>query len=105
MASKRTPTLFVNGRRIVQAMDWPNLKAIIDNEIEYQKTAKNAGEDCGCDTEVEPARPAASQQDIVTSEEVDAKQLGVAGFACEDSSLGAAVFVLASGWHWAAAPD
>ena len=44
-----TPTLFVNGRRIAQAIDWPNLQSIIDYEIEYQKTAKNAGEDCGCD--------------------------------------------------------
>jgi protein-disulfide isomerase len=41
-----TPTLFVNGRRIAQAVDWPNLRAIIDYEIEYQKTAKNAGEAC-----------------------------------------------------------
>jgi protein-disulfide isomerase len=44
-----TPTLFINGRRIAQTIDWPNLKSIIDYEIEYQKTAKNAGEDCGCD--------------------------------------------------------
>jgi protein-disulfide isomerase len=44
-----TPTLFINGRRIGQTIDWPNLKQIIDFEIEYQKTAKNAGEDCGCD--------------------------------------------------------
>jgi protein-disulfide isomerase len=44
-----TPTLFINGRRIAQAIDWPNLRSIIDYEIEYQKTAKNAGEDCGCD--------------------------------------------------------
>jgi protein-disulfide isomerase len=44
-----TPTLFINGRRIAQTIDWANLKAIIDYEIEYQKTAKNAGEDCGCD--------------------------------------------------------
>ncbi|MBZ5724176.1 MAG: thioredoxin domain-containing protein [Acidobacteriia bacterium] len=44
-----TPTLFINGRRLSNGIDWPNLKAIIDNEIEYQKTAKNAGEDCGCD--------------------------------------------------------
>jgi protein-disulfide isomerase len=44
-----TPTLFINGRRIGQSIDWPNLKAIIDYEIEYQKTAKDAGEDCGCD--------------------------------------------------------
>lgn len=46
----RTPTLFVNGRRIASAIDWPNLKQVIDFELEYQKTAKNAGENCGCDT-------------------------------------------------------
>jgi len=44
-----TPTLFVNGRRLVGKTDWPTLRAIIDFEIEYQKTAKNAGEDCGCE--------------------------------------------------------
>jgi protein-disulfide isomerase len=47
-----TPTLFVNGRRIAQTIDWPNLRSIIDYEIEYQKTAKNAGEDCGCTLEL-----------------------------------------------------
>jgi protein-disulfide isomerase len=45
----QTPTLFVNGRKLDGAIDWPNLKSIIDYEIEYQKTAKNAGEDCGCE--------------------------------------------------------
>ena len=45
----QTPTLFVNGRRIPGQVDWNQLKNIIDYEIEYQKTAKNAGEDCGCD--------------------------------------------------------
>ena len=45
----QTPTLFVNGRRVPGQADWPALKNIIDYEIEYQKTAKNAGEDCGCD--------------------------------------------------------
>ncbi len=44
-----TPTLFVNGRRMVGTVQWPDLKRVIDYEIEYQKTAKNAGEDCGCD--------------------------------------------------------
>ncbi len=44
-----TPTLFVNGRRLPGAIEWQNLKSIIDYEIEYQKTAKNAGEDCGCE--------------------------------------------------------
>ncbi len=48
-----TPTLFVNGRRIAQTIDWPNLRSIIDYEIEYQKTAKNAGEDCGCELKLD----------------------------------------------------
>ena len=43
-----TPTTFVNGRRMVGTLQWPDLKRVIDYEIEYQKTAKNAGEDCGC---------------------------------------------------------
>ncbi len=55
----RTPTLFVNGRRIASTIDWPNLKSIIDFELEYQKTAKNAGENCGCDTRLQlPGMPA-----------------------------------------------
>jgi protein-disulfide isomerase len=45
----QTPTIFVNGRRLAGTMDWANLKMVIDYEIGYQKTAKNAGEDCGCD--------------------------------------------------------
>jgi protein-disulfide isomerase len=44
-----TPTLFVNGRRLPSQVAWPDLRQIIDQEIEYQKTAKNAGEDCGCE--------------------------------------------------------
>ncbi len=47
-----TPTLFVNGRRIGQSIEWSNLKSIIDYEIEYQKTAHNAGDDCGCDLQL-----------------------------------------------------
>jgi protein-disulfide isomerase len=43
-----TPTLFVNGRRMVGSVQWGDVKRVIDFEIEYQKTAKNAGEDCGC---------------------------------------------------------
>lgn len=45
----QTPTTFINGRRLAGAMAWNDLKFIIDYEIGYQKTAKNAGEDCGCD--------------------------------------------------------
>jgi protein-disulfide isomerase len=55
-----TPTLFINGRRIAQTIDWPNLRSIIDYEIEYQKTAKNAGEDCGCELQLN--LPGAPQQ-------------------------------------------
>ena len=47
-----TPTMFINGRRISQTIDWPNLKSIIDMEIEYQKVAKNAGDDCGCEVKL-----------------------------------------------------
>ena len=47
-----TPTIFVNGRRLVGQVAWPNLRQIIDFEIEYQKTARNAGEDCGCDVDL-----------------------------------------------------
>lgn len=53
-----TPTLFVNGRRISNTIDWASLKNIIDYEIEYQKTAHNAGDDCGCDLELKlPGAP------------------------------------------------
>jgi protein-disulfide isomerase len=44
-----TPTIFVNGRKLEGQIGWPELREIIDLEIEYQKSAKNAGEDCGCD--------------------------------------------------------
>jgi protein-disulfide isomerase len=55
-----TPTLFINGRRMVGKIDWPTLRQIIDNEIEYQKTAKDAGEDCGCEIKLDlPGVPAA----------------------------------------------
>lgn len=55
-----TPTLFINGRRIAQTVDWPTLKNIIDYEIEYQKTAHDAGDDCGCTLELKvPGMPTA----------------------------------------------
>jgi protein-disulfide isomerase len=43
------PTLFINGRRVVGNQGWPALRQVIDYEIEYQKTAHDAGEDCGCE--------------------------------------------------------
>ncbi len=47
-----TPTLFINGRRVPGSLQWEQLKQIIDYEIEYQKVAKNAGDDCGCEVSV-----------------------------------------------------
>jgi protein-disulfide isomerase len=56
----QTPYLFINGRRLMGQRSWPELRQIIDFEIEYQKTAKNAGEDCGC--EVSLPSPLGTQQ-------------------------------------------
>jgi protein-disulfide isomerase len=47
-----TPTVYVNGRKLVGQIAWPQLRQIIDYEIDYQKTAKNAGEDCGCELKI-----------------------------------------------------
>jgi protein-disulfide isomerase len=43
-----TPTLFVNGRKLAGSMSWEQLKKIIDLEIKYQATAKNAGDTACC---------------------------------------------------------
>jgi len=37
-----TPTLFLNGRRLVGNYPWPNIDQIINGELSYQKTAQNA---------------------------------------------------------------
>ena len=47
-----TPTLFVNGRRLGGAVEWDQLKAIVDFELEYQEVTHNAGDDCGCSAEI-----------------------------------------------------
>ncbi len=41
-----TPTTFVNGRRLTDSLPWPNFEDLINQEMDYQKTAKNAGEKC-----------------------------------------------------------
>ncbi|HYL74091.1 MAG TPA: thioredoxin domain-containing protein [Bryobacteraceae bacterium] len=41
-----TPTIFINGRRLVGNYPWVNLEQIINGELNYQKTAQNAGEKC-----------------------------------------------------------
>jgi protein-disulfide isomerase len=38
----QTPTLFINGRRLVGAVDWMEVKAVIDHEIEYRKRSLTA---------------------------------------------------------------
>jgi protein-disulfide isomerase len=47
-----TPTLFINGRKLGGSHKWEQLKQVIDYEIEYQKVAKDAGDDCGCEVSV-----------------------------------------------------
>jgi len=41
-----TPTMFINGRRLVGNYPWVNLEQIIKGELNYQQSAKNAGEKC-----------------------------------------------------------
>jgi protein-disulfide isomerase len=41
-----TPTMFINGRRLIGAYPWQNLQQIIEGELNYQKTAQNASEKC-----------------------------------------------------------
>lgn len=41
-----TPTMYINGRKLGGYVPWENLKQIIEFEIGYQATAKNAGECC-----------------------------------------------------------
>jgi protein-disulfide isomerase len=36
-----TPTLFLNGRRLIGNYPWPNIEQIINGELNYQKTAHN----------------------------------------------------------------
>ncbi|MDZ4796683.1 MAG: thioredoxin domain-containing protein [Bryobacteraceae bacterium] len=40
-----TPTMYVNGRKLVGQAPWPQLKAVIEHEIEYAKT-HGGGEKC-----------------------------------------------------------
>lgn len=41
-----TPTIFLNGRRLVGNYPWPNLEQIINGELNYQKTAQTTAEKC-----------------------------------------------------------
>ncbi len=52
-----TPTLFINGRRVAAQLSWPQLRAIIAGEIEYQKTARNAGDTACCEVKLPSPLP------------------------------------------------
>jgi protein-disulfide isomerase len=52
-----TPTMFVNGRKIPYSITWENLKQVIEFEINYQRTAQNAGEACCTVTLPNPLAP------------------------------------------------
>jgi len=46
-----TPTIFLNGRKLVGNYPWTNLEQLINFETDYQKTAQNAGEKC-CEVKI-----------------------------------------------------
>ena len=41
-----TPTIFLNGRRLVGNYPWPNLEQIVNGELNYQKEVKAAADKC-----------------------------------------------------------
>jgi protein-disulfide isomerase len=41
-----TPTLFINGRRLVGNYPWQNLEQVIRQELDYQSASADAGEKC-----------------------------------------------------------
>jgi protein-disulfide isomerase len=47
-----TPTLFINGRRLVGNYPWPNMEQIVNGELNYQKTVEKTAE--------KPAAPSAN---------------------------------------------
>jgi protein-disulfide isomerase len=49
-----TPTIFVNGRKLAGSVDWESLKRVIDFELKYQATAKNAGDTACCSVSLNP---------------------------------------------------
>ena len=50
---RSTPTMYVNGRRLTGNVQWAQIKQVIDHEIAYQKVTRNAGDDCGCQVELD----------------------------------------------------
>ena len=52
-----TPTVFLNGRRLVGNYPWQNIEQIINGELNYQKTAQNT-----------PPKPAEAGRQVLRSE-------------------------------------
>ena len=50
---RSTPTMYVNGRRLTGNVQLAQIKRVIDYEIAYQKVTNNAGDDCGCQVELD----------------------------------------------------
>ena len=47
-----TPTIVLNGRPLPGSIPWDKLQELIQFELDYQKVAKNAGDDCGCEVKL-----------------------------------------------------
>jgi protein-disulfide isomerase len=54
LAINSTPTLFINGRKLAGSVDWESLKRVIEFELKYQETAKNAGDTACCSISLNP---------------------------------------------------
>jgi protein-disulfide isomerase len=55
LAVNSTPTMFINGRRVVGQVPWPQLKQVIDHELEYAKN-HGGGEKC-CEVKLPGVKP------------------------------------------------
>jgi protein-disulfide isomerase len=53
-----TPTMFLNGRKVVGAMDWPTMERLMNFELEHQAKTGDAGEKC-CTVEIPSLVPGA----------------------------------------------
>jgi protein-disulfide isomerase len=47
-----TPTIFLNGRRLVGNYPWPNLEQIVNGELNYQKDAQKASAENCCEIKI-----------------------------------------------------
>jgi hypothetical protein len=46
-----TPTLFLNGRKMIGQVQWPQLKQVIDYELGYVKKQAESAEKC-CEVKI-----------------------------------------------------